>query len=670
MQPATPPSSDYVPRPEHPQSPDYVPDPEHPPSPVEVPYVPEPEHPEYLVPSEDEAPIEDQPLSADASPTALSPGYVADSDPDKDLEEDPEEDHVDYPVDGGDGDDKPYDDDDDDDDTDDEDEEPFEDEEDDEEQDEHLASADSSVIHVVDPTCLRRSRKTVRLKPPMSASIEAYIAEHAVAPTPPLHVSSPPLPLPSQLTTSPTDAGAPLGYRARACFTTFAPGLEVEESSAAGAVRQPGPALEAGLRRNRVKGMGYGITDTWDEIVEAMMEIAPTTLEEVNQKVTELATTVRQDTEEFQATYARRAWAGSKDGSATIKAHVRTLEAHVSTLISQTLSLQTQLTISLVCIETRRLETQSLRRSQLRLAAAASHKMAPRKRTTRTSPATTTTTTTPVTDAQLRALIAQGVAAALAERKADKSRNVDDNNDSGTGGRRQVSNVRECTYTDFLKCQPMNFKGIEGVVRNTLTWWNSHIRAVKHDVAYAMPWKTLKKIMTNKYCPRSKIKESETKMWNLKVKGTDVMTYSQRFQELALMCDRMFLGESDVVEKYVGGLPDMIHGSVKASKPKTMQEAIEFVTKLIDKKILTIGERQADNKRNFKDTSRNNQNQQQQFRTMWHGLTLLGLVRRNLTEGLNLYAPNSTITTMGRVLPSALTTRGLAIRSMTVKVSG
>ncbi|GKC23447.1 hypothetical protein Tco_1025597 [Tanacetum coccineum] len=119
-----------------PPSPDYVPGPEHPPSPVEVPYIPEPEYPEYLVPSDDEAPMEDQPLPADASPVALSPGYVADSDP----EEDSEEDHADYPADGGDDDDEPSDDDDDDD-TGDEDEEPFEDEEDDEEE-EHLAPAD------------------------------------------------------------------------------------------------------------------------------------------------------------------------------------------------------------------------------------------------------------------------------------------------------------------------------------------------------------------------------------------------------------------------------------------------------------------------------------------------------------------------------------------------
>ncbi|GKG30885.1 hypothetical protein Tco_0423373, partial [Tanacetum coccineum] len=110
-----------------------------PPSPVEVPYVPEPEYLEYLAPSDAEAPFEDQPLPINTSPTALSLGYVADFDP----EEDPEEDHVDYPVDRGD--------DDDDDDTDDEDEEPFEDEDDDKEEEEHLALADSSVVHVVDP---------------------------------------------------------------------------------------------------------------------------------------------------------------------------------------------------------------------------------------------------------------------------------------------------------------------------------------------------------------------------------------------------------------------------------------------------------------------------------------------------------------------------------------
>nr|GEV11198.1 hypothetical protein [Tanacetum cinerariifolium] len=127
MQPVAPPSLDYVLGPEYPLTLDYVPGPEHPPSPIEIPYVPEPEYPEYLEPSKEEAPIKDQPLPADATPIAASPGYVTDFDP----EEDPEEDHADYPVDRGDGDD--YLSDDDDDDTDDEDEEPFEDEEEDKE---------------------------------------------------------------------------------------------------------------------------------------------------------------------------------------------------------------------------------------------------------------------------------------------------------------------------------------------------------------------------------------------------------------------------------------------------------------------------------------------------------------------------------------------------------
>ncbi|GKC33205.1 putative reverse transcriptase domain-containing protein [Tanacetum coccineum] len=115
------------------------------------------------------------------------------------------------------------------------------------------------------------------------------------------------------------------------------------------------------------------------------------------------------------------------------------------------------------------------------------------------------------------------------------------------------------------------------------TGWNSHVKTVGHDVAYAMTWTNLKKKMTNKYCPRGKIKKLEAEMWNLNVK------------------------ESDKIDKYIGGLPDMIHRSVMESKPKTMQDANEFSTELMDKKIRTFAERQSENKRNQDD------NQQQQY---------------------------------------------------------
>ncbi|GKE27179.1 hypothetical protein Tco_1442563 [Tanacetum coccineum] len=161
--------------------------------------------------------------------------------------------------------------------------------------------------------------------------------------------------------------------------------------------------------------------------------------------------------------------------------------------------------------------------------------MAPKRRTTRASPATTTTTTKPVTNAQFKALINQGVADALAARDADRSMNGDDSHNSGTGVRRQAPLARECTYPDFMKCKPVYFKGTERFIDLTqwfermetvfhisnctmenqikfaictllgsaLTWWNAHIRTVGHNVVYAMTWINLKKMMTDKYCVTS-----------------------------------------------------------------------------------------------------------------------------------------------------------------------
>nr|GEX33020.1 hypothetical protein [Tanacetum cinerariifolium] len=146
-----------------------------------------------------------------------------------------------------------------------------------------------------------------------------------------------------------------------------------------------------------------------------------------------------------------------------------------------------------------------------------------------------------------------------------------------------------------------------------LTWWNTNVKTVGHEAAYGMPWKTLMKMMTEKYYPRNEIRKLEMKHWDLKVKGTDLASYTQRYQELALLCGRMFSEESDKIEKHIGGLTDMIHGSVVASKPKTMQEAVEIATELMDKKIRTFVEHETASKKKFENTSRNTQNQQQQW---------------------------------------------------------
>ncbi|GKC75196.1 hypothetical protein Tco_1125970 [Tanacetum coccineum] len=156
-------------------------------------------------------------------------------------------------------------------------------------------------------------------------------------------------------------------------------------------------------------------------------------------------------------------------------------------------------------------------------------------------------------------------------------------------------------------------------------------------------------MVTDKYCPRGEIKKLEIELWNLKVKGTDVESYNQHFQELALMFGKMFPEESDEVENYVDGLPDMIHGN---------------------QKIRTLAEHQAENKRKFKDTSRNNQNHQQPFKR--HNVAwayTAGPGEKNRTEDLNLCALNATTIMMDSVLPSAPIVRGLAISLGTVEAS-
>ncbi|GJZ82760.1 hypothetical protein Tco_0647933 [Tanacetum coccineum] len=146
-----------------------------------------------------------------------------------------------------------------------------------------------------------------------------------------------------------------------------------------------------------------------------------------------------------------------------------------------------------------------------------------------------TATRTGMTQDVINELIAKRVDEAL---KANGNGNPNVNN----GG--VVPVARECTYQDFVKCQPLNFKGTEGVVGLTrwfektetmfhisncppryqvkyasctlmdgaLTWWNSHKRTIGVDDTYAMTWKALMKLMTKFYFPRNEIQKMETKL--------------------------------------------------------------------------------------------------------------------------------------------------------------
>ncbi|GJV26927.1 putative reverse transcriptase domain-containing protein [Tanacetum coccineum] len=192
------------------------------------------------------------------------------------------------------------------------------------------------------------------------------------------------------------------------------------------------------------------------------------------------------------------------------------------------------------------------------------------------------------------------------------STNGDGSHSSHGDNRRNVQTARPCFYADFMKCQPLNFKGTEGVVGLTrwiekmesvfnisgcaienqvkfatctllgaaLTWWNGQIRTLGPE-AYAMTWEhTLNK--------------------------------SERFQELTLICTKFVANETEKVDKYISGLPDNIYGNVKSARPKTLDETIELANDLMDQKLRTYAERQSDNKRKADDSSRNNHGHQQQ----------------------------------------------------------
>ncbi|GJW31825.1 reverse transcriptase domain-containing protein [Tanacetum coccineum] len=409
---------------------------------------------------------------------------------------------------------------------------------------------------------------------------------------------------------------------------------------------------------------GYGIRDTWVDPREAAEEIAPVTLEGVNTRVTELAAVQEQDTQDIyaviedaqdrqtrifqsvealiddrqyhyetarlldqEALVSREAWAHSMGLSSAVHYELQGYRTHawmqdhridaqdslIAALTAQVSSLQGHLATALG--EIRALQARDQARADAPEGTASTavglvfsflvsdnHNNMPPRRSSATARAVAAArAAAPMTAVVVEQLIEARVSAALSNQETLRNStngHGDESYNFSIGNRGTTRTPRECTYKDFLNCHPLNFKGTEGVVTQ--------------DVAYAIDWKTLKKMMTVKYCPRGEIKKLEIELWNLKVKGTDITSYTLHFQELTLMCGRMFPEESDEFEKYVGGLPDMIRGIVMSYRPQTMEEVIEFANDQIDQKLITLTERQAEQKRKLEYNVGKNQGYQQQ----------------------------------------------------------
>ncbi|GJR51609.1 reverse transcriptase domain-containing protein [Tanacetum coccineum] len=200
-------------------------------------------------------------------------------------------------------------------------------------------------------------------------------------------------------------------------------------------------------------------------------------------------------------------------------------------------------------------------------------KMPPKRTSTSEAPA--------MTQAAIKKLVADSVSAALEAQAANMA------NTDNTTRPREAPIARQCSYKEFMSCQPINFKGMEGVVglirwferiesvfsrsnytedykvkfatgtltEEALSWWNYFAQPIGIEEAYKITWVEFKKLLIKKYCPRTEVQKMEDEFYHLTVKGNDLKTYVRRFQELATLCPTMVPDSEKMMEVFIGGLP-------------------------------------------------------------------------------------------------------------------
>ncbi|GKC22240.1 reverse transcriptase domain-containing protein [Tanacetum coccineum] len=160
---------------------------------------------------------------------------------------------------------------------------------------------------------------------------------------------------------------------------------------------------------------------------------------------------------------------------------------------------------------------------------------------------------------------------------------------------REIPVAKRGNYKEFISCQPFYFNGTEGAVE-LIRWFErtesvfSRSKCAEEDkVTFAtdqanqITWTKLKRLLTNKYCPRTEVKKMEDEfLYNLSVKGNDLKPYVRRFQELTTLCPNMIPNAEKLMEVFINGLPRSIEGNVTASKPQTLDEVINISQRLMD----------------------------------------------------------------------------------------
>ncbi|GJT14291.1 reverse transcriptase domain-containing protein [Tanacetum coccineum] len=249
--------------------------------------------------------------------------------------------------------------------------------------------------------------------------------------------------------------------------------------------------------------------------------------------------------------------------------------------------------------------------------------MPPKRTSTSAAPA--------MTQAAIRQLVVDSVATAL---KAQAATMANTDNPNRNTGSRETPIEKRGNHKEFISCQPFYFNGTKGAVRlirwfkrtelvfsrsncveenkvtfatgtltdDALSWWNAYAEPIGIEQANRITWNELKRLLTNKYCPRIEVKKMEDEFYNLAVKGKDLKIYIRRFQELVVLCPNMVPNSKKLMEVFIEGLPRSIEGNVTASKPQTLEEAITITQRLMEQVVKhNYAQKANDHKRKFDD---------------------------------------------------------------------
>ncbi|GJY09945.1 putative reverse transcriptase domain-containing protein [Tanacetum coccineum] len=211
--------------------------------------------------------------------------------------------------------------------------------------------------------------------------------------------------------------------------------------------------------------------------------------------------------------------------------------------------------------------------------------------------------------AAIQKLVANKVAEALA---ADRAARNNPNVAGGSGGNgrqggappfkktESVFGISECAERSKVKFAVATLQG------RALTWWNAQVATLGLDVANRKSWTDMRKMMMEEFCPDEEVQRLENELRSLKLRDTNIASYTQRFNELALLYPEAVPTEKKKVKLYIKGLSENIKGETTSSRLAVLNDAVRMAHTLMEQKIQDKAERITKSKKR-KWESNNNQ---------------------------------------------------------------